>query len=263
MDGLRESLRAATTEIRRLVNDLRPPMLDAFGLAGAIRQLVPAESDIAFDLRAPEPMPALPAAVEVAAYRIAGEAIHNVIRHSGARRCLLRIALAADELGLEVSGTTAAASPPISRWGWTRPRCASGRRNWAAASCWRTTWTAARGCWRGCRCGLRRLGSSRRTLIRRDSSRWNTSSPTRSLTLMEPLTLGSPTTIRSSARVCARFAGVHARGGPAGRGDQRRGGRADGRSAAAGRCPLDLQMPEGGGLPAIRQIVQTSPAIRN
>ena len=103
MDGLRESLRAATAEIRRLVNDLRPPMLDAFGLLGAIRQLVPAESDIAFDLRAPEPMPALPAAVEVAAYRIAGEAIHNVIRHSGARRCLLRIALAADELGLEVS----------------------------------------------------------------------------------------------------------------------------------------------------------------
>ncbi|MBK8540859.1 MAG: GAF domain-containing sensor histidine kinase [Ardenticatenia bacterium] len=103
MDGLRESLRGATSEIRRLVNDLRPPMLDAFGLVGALRQLVPAESDIAFDLLAPEPMPALPAAVEVAAYRIAGEAIHNVIRHSGARRCVLRIELAPAELRLEVS----------------------------------------------------------------------------------------------------------------------------------------------------------------
>lgn len=102
LDGLRESLRAATSEIRRLVNDLRPPMLDAFGLLGAMRQLVPAESELVFDLRAPEPMPALPAAVEVAAYRIASEAIHNVLRHSGARRCLLRIDLAADELRLEV-----------------------------------------------------------------------------------------------------------------------------------------------------------------
>ena len=103
LDGLRESLRAATSEIRRLVNDLRPPMLDTFGLLGAIRQLVPAQTDITFDLRAPEPMPALPAAVEVAAYRIAGEAIHNVIRHSGARRCLLLIELVAATLRLEVS----------------------------------------------------------------------------------------------------------------------------------------------------------------
>jgi len=103
LDGLRESLRAATSEIRRLVNDLRPPTLDVFGLVGALRQLIPAQTDIAFDLRAPEPIPALPAAVEVAAYRIAGEAIHNVIRHSGARRCVLRLELATDELRLEVS----------------------------------------------------------------------------------------------------------------------------------------------------------------
>ncbi len=102
LEGLRESLRAATAEIRRLVNDLRPPMLDTFGLVGAIRQLVHAQTDITFDLRAPEPMPALPAAVEVAVYRIAGEAIHNVIRHSGARCCVLRIELIADELRLEV-----------------------------------------------------------------------------------------------------------------------------------------------------------------
>lgn len=103
LDGLRESLRAATSEIRRLVNDLRPPTLDVFGLVGALRQLIQAPTDIAFDLHAPEPMPALPAAVEVAAYRIAGEAIHNVIRHSGARSCVLRIELAAEELRLEVS----------------------------------------------------------------------------------------------------------------------------------------------------------------
>jgi len=95
-DDLRTSLQGATSEIRRLVHDLRPPMLDAFGLVGAVRQLYDEEGDIAFDVRAPDPMPALPAAVEVAAYRIAGEAIHNVIRHSGAKRCWVRIDVGGD-----------------------------------------------------------------------------------------------------------------------------------------------------------------------
>lgn len=103
LEGLRESLRSATAEIRRLVHHLRPPMLDAFGLVGAIQQLVQGETGIHFELRAPEPMPVLPAAVEVAAYRIASEAVHNLIRHSGARRCLLCIELAADVLRLEVA----------------------------------------------------------------------------------------------------------------------------------------------------------------
>lgn len=123
-DDLRTSLQGATSEIRRLVHDLRPPMLDAFGLVGAVRQLYDEEGDIAFDVRAPDPMPALPAAVEVAAYRIAGEAIHNVIRHSGAKRCWVRIDVGGDgtdgtdavgDLRLEVrdDGTGFPADRPI------------------------------------------------------------------------------------------------------------------------------------------------------
>ena len=54
---------------------------------------------------APEDLPPLPAAVEVAAYRIAGEALANAARHAGARSCAVRIALdgAANVLLLDVS----------------------------------------------------------------------------------------------------------------------------------------------------------------
>jgi signal transduction histidine kinase len=52
---------------------------------------------------APERPPPLPAAVEVAAYRIAQEAFTNVVRHADARQCVVRLAIAAGRLDLAVS----------------------------------------------------------------------------------------------------------------------------------------------------------------
>ena len=78
-----------TAEIRRLVYDLRPPLLDELGLIAAMRNhpgsLAPVEVDVV-----PDELPALPAAVEVALYRIATEAIHNAVRHSGGEHCHVR-----------------------------------------------------------------------------------------------------------------------------------------------------------------------------
>ena len=51
---------------------------------------------------APEALPPLPAAVEVAAYRITTEALTNVVRHAGARHCVIRVAMNA-HLELEVT----------------------------------------------------------------------------------------------------------------------------------------------------------------
>jgi signal transduction histidine kinase len=53
-------------------------------------------------VEAAEPLPALPAAVEVAAYRIALEALANVIRHAQATRCTLRVDVCNDALEVEV-----------------------------------------------------------------------------------------------------------------------------------------------------------------
>lgn len=88
---LREN-RSAIDEIRRLVYGLRPPALDDFGLVGALRQyaetlaVTTRTTTARITVSARAPLPSLPAAVEVAAYRIATEAITNVLRHAGASR---------------------------------------------------------------------------------------------------------------------------------------------------------------------------------
>jgi signal transduction histidine kinase len=91
---LTEQLHEATADIRRLVYDLRPPALDELGLVGAL-QAQASRHDIGcthIDVQAPTALPLLPAAVEVAAYRIAREAVTNVLRHAQARRCTVTFA---------------------------------------------------------------------------------------------------------------------------------------------------------------------------
>jgi signal transduction histidine kinase len=112
---LQAEIRAAITDIRRLVYALRPPTLDELGLVGAIRQYAAQYdtpnrstgepgSDLRVAVEAPEQLPALPAAVEVAAYRIAQEALTNVARHAQARSCSVRLSLPGDrDLQVEVS----------------------------------------------------------------------------------------------------------------------------------------------------------------
>jgi signal transduction histidine kinase len=86
-DQLRETVR----DIRYVVEDLRPPALDDLGLAGALRQLFdPYASTVTVDADA-DALPLLPAATEVAAYRIAAEAVTNALRHSGCHACALRL----------------------------------------------------------------------------------------------------------------------------------------------------------------------------
>ena len=89
-------IRAAVGDIRRLVYDLRPPALDDLGLTTSLcllaeRYQIPGLTIIC-DL--PERLPLLPAAVEVAIYRIVAEALTNVVRHAGARTCRVRLAVA-------------------------------------------------------------------------------------------------------------------------------------------------------------------------
>jgi len=102
---VRQQAQEAISDIRRLVYNLRPPALDEFGLLSALREQAAHYRhqglDIAFDI--PETLPSLPAAVEVALYRITQEALTNVARHARAQRCLLRLALDAEAVQLTIS----------------------------------------------------------------------------------------------------------------------------------------------------------------
>jgi two-component system NarL family sensor kinase len=115
--ALRRDARAALADVRRVVEDLRPPALDELGLVGALRQRADQlgwradGTAVRIQVDAPELVPALPAAVEVAAYRIATEALTNVARHSRAEAAVLRLRC---EGPLEVSVTDD--GPPLGPW---------------------------------------------------------------------------------------------------------------------------------------------------
>jgi two-component system, NarL family, sensor kinase len=101
-------IRAAIDDVRRLVYGLRPPALDELGLVGAVRRLAgQLGGQVQIVVDADEPPP-LPAAVEVAAYRIATEAITNVVRHSSGRRAVLSLRADGDTLRLAVTDDGAA-----------------------------------------------------------------------------------------------------------------------------------------------------------
>jgi signal transduction histidine kinase len=91
-------------DVRRLVHDLRPPALDDRGLVGALQQQAEELSTDGLSVTVvAEDLGALPAAVEVAAYRIAGEGLTNVVRHAAARACVVRLAVEDGDLVVEVA----------------------------------------------------------------------------------------------------------------------------------------------------------------
>lgn len=105
--GLKAQNQATVAEIRRLVYELRPPALDELGLLGAL-QAHAAQLNKPRGLQiqmsaTPDPLPPLSAAVEVAAYRIALEAMTNAARHAGGQNCAVRLQAEETHLTLTVT----------------------------------------------------------------------------------------------------------------------------------------------------------------
>jgi signal transduction histidine kinase len=95
---LRGDATEAIAEIRRIVYGLRPRALDELGLIGAVRQQVSHMHTadgraLVVTIHGPDDLPELPAAVEVAAYRMTVEAVTNVARHSGVAEATITFCL--------------------------------------------------------------------------------------------------------------------------------------------------------------------------
>ncbi|HSJ20252.1 MAG TPA: histidine kinase [Nocardioidaceae bacterium] len=103
LDRLVPRVNATVADVRAVVHDLRPPMVDELGLAGAVREMASAMSTSRTRVRSEvADLGDLPAAVEVAAFRIAGEAVTNAVRHAGASLVDVHLVRVAGALRLEV-----------------------------------------------------------------------------------------------------------------------------------------------------------------
>jgi signal transduction histidine kinase len=101
--------RQIVSDVREVVYNLRPPILDGMGLVAAIQEMAARNTEITpsslqIQVKVPDSLPALPAAVEVALYRISQEALANVVQHSRARNCTvwLRVNEAESQIYLEI-----------------------------------------------------------------------------------------------------------------------------------------------------------------
>jgi signal transduction histidine kinase len=91
---LKSQVKSSLGDVRRIAYDLRPPALDQLGLLPAIQEHIASlelPGDLEINLEVPESIPDLPAAIEVAAYRIVLEAVTNVTQHARANHASVRL----------------------------------------------------------------------------------------------------------------------------------------------------------------------------
>ena len=104
-------------DVRRLVRGLRPPVLEDLGLAAALRAHADRLGPLEVEFELPRSPMTLPAAVELALYRIATEALTNVVRHAQARHCRVCLYTDGNEVALTIvddgHGVAAGAAPGV------------------------------------------------------------------------------------------------------------------------------------------------------
>jgi two-component system sensor histidine kinase UhpB len=103
---LRREIRTCGEQLRAMLKTLRPHGLHAAGLAQTLRELVlgwrARHTDIDFELDLPTQLPDVGELLSLTVYRVVQEAVTNVVRHSGASLCVVRLAVRTGGLVLEV-----------------------------------------------------------------------------------------------------------------------------------------------------------------
>ena len=109
---LHDQTQADIGEVRRLVEGLRPPVLDQLGLVSALKQraadhnhaarMVAGRKPMTWTVQSEADLEPLPAAVEVAAYRIVLESVHNAVQHGQATACTVTLRRGEGNLEIDV-----------------------------------------------------------------------------------------------------------------------------------------------------------------
>jgi signal transduction histidine kinase len=104
LDRLVPQLAGAVADVRAIVHELRPAALDELGLAGAVGELAARFDRPGTRVQvATAGIAELPAAVDLAAYRIVAEALNNAVRHGGAATVAITLRGEADQVRVTVT----------------------------------------------------------------------------------------------------------------------------------------------------------------
>lgn len=101
LEQSRALLETTIAHVRNVMADLRPPALDEYGLAAALRTYIisfAASADVRVGFDAPDDVPRLTSVKETALFRIAQEALTNAAKHARAQS--VRVTLAATAGGV-------------------------------------------------------------------------------------------------------------------------------------------------------------------
>ena len=105
IEETKESVRQALEEVRRIARELRPEMLEHFGLVSALTELARKfadQSGIEVERHFANELPPLTDEAEIAVYRVAQESLTNVARHADARRVEVSLEPGVDSVVLRV-----------------------------------------------------------------------------------------------------------------------------------------------------------------
>jgi len=103
MQGL---LKSTLGNVRDVMAELRPPVLDDYGLHAALRQLATAfakHSGISAELIGVDLQPRLPSVVETALFRISQEALNNIAKHAQAKKVEISLSEASERVVLDIA----------------------------------------------------------------------------------------------------------------------------------------------------------------
>ena len=137
----RDDLRGLAGRLRGVASELRPPVLEDFGLPGALAHLAEqANSEACSVVARTQPSTSLdrrhrpPEDVELAVYRIAGEAVLNAKQHAHAAHIEIRASIAQDAISVDVADDGMGVTPAQLRSAASRNRMGVGSMRRRAAA---------------------------------------------------------------------------------------------------------------------------------
>lgn len=99
-------VRILTEQTRSIMADLRPPVLDEYGLPAALRWLgekFAGRTGLQIMVICPDTAPRLPSSTEIALFRIAQEAVTNAIKHSLGGEIVISLLINSNDIKMSIS----------------------------------------------------------------------------------------------------------------------------------------------------------------